>query len=215
MTAETLRLMAWLSPAYPVGAYTYSHGLEWAVSSESVFNTSTAMAWIADALQHGSGRNDAILLAHAWRAAGDPDALAELAELAAALAPSAERLLETQAQGAAFADVTEAAWNSDHCRHAPYPVALGAAAGQAGIDLHLTTATFLQAFVSNLVSAAIRLVPLGQTDGQRIIAELLPCCQQVAEEGNNAHLDELGGSAVLADIASMRHETQEVRLFRS
>jgi len=214
-STDLLKLHAWLSPAYPVGAYTYSHGLEQAVSAGDVHDAVSTQAWIVDVLEMGSGRNDAILLAHAWRAANDPDALDELSELTHAFAPSAERLLETRAQGAAFADVTEAAWGDEATKNAPYPVALGAAAGRAEINLRLTAPLFLQAFASNLVSAAIRLVPLGQTDGQRIIAALGPLCQQIAEEATDADLDDLGGCAVLADIASMRHETQDVRLFRS
>lgn len=210
-----LKLHAWLSPAYPVGAYTYSHGLERAVSDGVVHDLASTQNWIADVLLHGSGRNDAILLSHAWRAAEDPKALEELSELALAFVPSAERLLETEAQGAAFSAVTSAAWGDDSAERTPYPVALGAAAGRAGIDLHLTVTLFLQAFASNLVSAAIRLVPLGQTDGQRIIAAMTSVSQRVAEDAISAQLDDMGGCAVLADIASMRHETQDVRLFRS
>ena len=133
---SVLKLSAWLSPAYPVGAYTYSHGLEWAISQGLVEDYKTALDWISDCLIHGAGRNDAILLAHAWRAvaSGDRATLAELSELATALAPSAERVLETEAQGAAFADATRRAWGDGACQNAPYPVAVGAAAGRAGID---------------------------------------------------------------------------------
>lgn len=217
MNAALYKLAAWLSPAYPVGAYTYSHGLEWAIGDGLVVDDATATAWISDCLQHGAGRTDAILLCHAWRAAeaGDDTALDNVAELAAALAPSAERLLETQAQGVAFADVTASAWGDSASKPAPYPVAVGAAAGRAAVPLDPALMLFLQAFVANLVSVAIRLVPLGQAKGQAIIADLMEPCQTVAKTAAAAALDDVGGCALMADIASMRHETQEVRLFRS
>ena len=100
--AAVLKLHAWLSPSYPVGAYAYSHGMEHSASAGVVTDTASTEAWIRDVLELGSGRNDAILLVHAWRGAEDPVALRELSELASAFAPSLERLLETEAQGAAF-----------------------------------------------------------------------------------------------------------------
>ncbi|MEM6661953.1 MAG: urease accessory UreF family protein [Pseudomonadota bacterium] len=215
MIDQTLRLMAWLSPAYPVGAYTYSHGLEQAISAGDIENAATAQDWIKDCLSFGGGRADAIALSHAWRVAEEPAALQNLIDHVEAFAPSAERLLETSAQGTAFADVTAAAWADEACKVAPYPIALGAAAGRAGIDLTLATTLFLQAFVANLVSAAVRLVPLGQTEGQGIIAALSAVCETVAAEAIEADFEDIGGCAIRADIASMRHETQTVRLFRS
>ena len=226
MTEALLKLHAWLSPGYPVGAYTYSHGLEWAVSSEQVRDIETAKQWISDCLRHGAGRSDAILLAHAWRTARDGDEadLEELSELAEALAPSTERLLETQAQGSAFADVTRVAWPADgkggedpHPTHSatPYPIVVGRAAAEHGITLDQALPLYCQAFVTNLVSAAVRLVPLGQTQGARIVAGLMPLCLSVAAEAEAASLDDIGGFTLGADIASMRHETLDTRLFRS
>lgn len=215
MTDGLLKLIAWLSPGYPVGAYTYSHGLEWAVQDGRVTDAPSAAAWIIDCFQLGGGRSDAILLAHAWRAVDDEVVLAELAEFAEALAPTAERLIETADQGRAFAQVTAAAWDDTDGRPMPYPVALGAAAGRAGSALDTLLPLFLQAWATNLVSAAVRLVPLGQTDGQKIIAGLSPLIAEIATEAASAPLDAIGGCAVLSDIASMRHETQETRLFRS
>ncbi|MEM1274893.1 MAG: urease accessory UreF family protein [Pseudomonadota bacterium] len=212
MTEALLKLMAWMSPGYPIGAYTYSHGLEWAVEAGDVRDPGTAQDWISACLTHGAGRTDAILLAHAWRA--DSTELLDLAELAEALAPARERVLETTAQGSAFADVTGAAWGGD-ASPLPYPVALGHAAAEAQIPLPDTLAAYLQAFAANLTSAAIRLVPIGQTDGQRILATLLPEILRRAEEAETASLDAIGGCALRADIAAMRHETQNVRLFRS
>ena len=207
-------LSTWFSPAYPVGAYTYSHGLEAAVGERCVHDPATTRAWIADCIEHGAGRTDAILLAAAWRAAGDPVRLADVAALASALAPSAERALETEAQGAAFANVTAAvAGGAD--APVPYPVAVGRAAAAAGIGLDATALIYLHAMVANLVSAAVRLVPLGQTDGQRIIAALRPLCLSVRDQAIAADLAGIGSCAFLSDIAAMRHETQDVRLFRS
>ncbi|MEM0990507.1 MAG: urease accessory protein UreF [Pseudomonadota bacterium] len=224
MREALFKLHAWLSPGYPVGAYTYSHGLEWAVGAGDVADGASTQAWVRDCLVQGAGRSDAILLAHAWRAgaagnvAGDRAALDDLAELAQALAPSAERLLETEAQGAAFAGVTASAWGgaaSMPTGSAPYPVAVGRAAAAHGVALPETLAVFLQAFVANLVSAAVRLVPLGQTEGQQILADLMADVLAVAAEAEGADLDQIGGFSFGADIASMRHETQEVRLFRT
>ncbi|MEM9737023.1 MAG: urease accessory protein UreF [Pseudomonadota bacterium] len=214
MAEGLLKLLTWFSPGYPVGAFSYSHGLEWAVGEGAVHDACSAEAWIGDCLAHGAGRSDAILLAHAWRGAGDAEALADLTELARALAPSAERAVETDAQGAAFAEVTGAAWSGPG-GDAPYPIAVGHAARQAEMALADAVTAYLHAFAANLVSAAVRLVPLGQTDGQKVLASLTPLILTTATEAAEAPLDALGGCAIQADIASIKHETQDVRLFRS
>lgn len=216
MDEARLKLAAWLSPAFPVSAYAYSHGIEAAVSEGRVRDAASAEAWVGDVLAHGAARTDAILLAEAWRAAtsGDAEAMAEVAELALALAPSKERLLETEGQGAAFAAVSAAAWGGAD-EPVPYPVAVGRAAAEHGAPLSEALALFLQAFASNLISAAIRLVPLGQTDGQRALAALTPLCLTLAAEAEAATLDDIGGCAILSDIAAMRHETLETRIFRT
>ena len=203
-------LAAWFSPAYPVGSYSYSHGLEWAIAAGEVRDAPTLEAWTRDVAAFGAGRTDAILLRLA-HAAPDP---APLAELAAALAPSAERLLETTAQGAAFARVTAAAWEID-LPPLPYPVAVGRAARLLGLPVGLTATLHLQAFAAAIVSAGVRLVPVGQTDGQRITARLLPLAARIAAETEGLGAEDLGGSALRADLAAMRHETLETRLYRS
>ena len=217
MSDALYKLASWLSPAYPVGAFTYSHGLEHAVAAGDVRCASSAKAWIADCVAHGAGRTDAILLVSAHRAvvASDQTALREVSELALALAPSSERLLETAAQGRAFAEVTGAAWSGGGQECPPYPVAVGAAAASHGIAAETTVQMFLHAFASNLISACVRLVPLGQTEGQQVLATLMPTCLSVTAEALEAGIDDIGGCSVRADIASMNHETQEVRLFRS
>lgn len=203
-------LATWFSPGYPVGAYSYSHGLEWAVEAGTVTNAATLRAWVADLLAHGAGRSDAMLLAAAWRA-DDPAPVAELAE---ALAASAERRLETLAQGAAFARTTSAAWGVA-VPQMPYSVAVGHAARRLGLPLEETATLYLQAFAANVISAGVRLIPLGQTDGQRITADLLPRAAALAAAAIAAPLDDIGGLAVGADLAAMLHETQYSRLYRS
>jgi urease accessory protein len=217
------RLMTWLSPAFPVGGFSYSHGLEWVVEAGKVTDAATLRRWIEDILLHGAGRTDAILLAEAWRAAAEGDArmLHEVAELAAALAPSAERRLEALAQGTAFLAAVQAVW--PHAALAQlarrqaiaYPVAVGASAAAHGVPLPATAHAFVQAFAANLVSAGVRLIPLGQTDGLRTVAALEPLIARIVAGALGATLDDIGGAAVVGDIASMRHETQYTRLFRS
>jgi urease accessory protein len=216
--------MTWLSPAYPVGSYSYSHGLEWTVEAGGVKDAATLGDWIEDTLAHGAGRSDAIFLAAAWRAMDGRDQrlLAETAELAAAFAPSAERRLETLAQGAAFLEATRAVWPAPGLERlagdgaeVAYPVAVGACAAAHGLTLAPTAQAFVQAFAASLVSAGVRLIPLGQTDGLRVLARLEPLIARIVAEALAARLDDVGGAAVAADIASMRHETQYTRLFRS
>jgi urease accessory protein len=218
------RLMIWLSPAYPVGSFSYSHGLEWAVEAGKVRDAATLGDWIEDILDHGAGGSDAIFLAEAWRAVmnGDENRLAEVAELAAAFTPSAERRLETLAQGAAFLAATQAVWPAAALERlgavAPdiaYPVAVGASAAAHRLPLAPAAQAFVQAFAANLVSAGVRLIPLGQTDGLRLLARLEPLLPPLVDGALQATLNDLGGATVVADIASMRHETQYTRLFRS
>ena len=203
-------LAAWFSPAYPIGAYSYSHGLEWAVEAGDVTGLDGLRAWVRDLLEHGAARTDAILLAQAY-ASPDP---AEPATLAEALAPSAERRLETMAQGAAFARTTRAAWGVA-VEDMAYPVAVGRAARLMDLPLDLTLTLFVQAFAANVVSAGVRLIPLGQTDGQRLTAELAPLAARVAAEAQAAGPGDIGAAAFRGDLAAMLHETQRTRLFRS
>jgi len=216
-----LRLLAWLSPAFPTGGYAWSHGIEWAVDTNEIRDGDTLHAWVADVLRHGSGRNDSILLRHAHRAANDIAALAAITELALAAQPSRERRAETIGQGNAFL-AAAAAWQPTVLRDLaakvgdlPYPVAVGALAGAQGIAEDDAALGCLQAFAANLISAAVRLVPLGQSTGLAVLAALEPAILSVAEATRPATLDDLGGACFRSDIAAMRHETQYTRLFRS
>lgn len=215
-TEAALTLLRWLSPAFPVGGFAYSHGLEWAVEAGAVRDEATLRDWVAALLADGSGWTDAVLLAEGWRAADDPPRFAAAAALAAALAPSAERRMETLLQGAAFARTLGLLDGAEpEEAEVALPLALGRAAGRAGLPLPLVLPAFLQAFAAALVSAAVRLVPLGQTAGQRVLLALLPDLRAAGLRAEAAALDDLGGAAMLSDIASFRHETQHTRLFRS
>ena len=223
--AALYKLLAWLSPAYPVGAYTYSHGLDNAVDTGRIANAGDTYAWIADIIEFGTGHADAVLLAESFRAvlANDREQLRQIAELAAAFAGTRELALESHAQGAAFQKVTKDAWHCleldllAECWDGPvaYPVAAGVAAAGHGIALDDAVLGYLHAFAANLVSAAVRLVPLGQTDGQKITARLEPVVAQTARRALASGLEDISNAALMVDLSSMHHETQHTRLFRS
>jgi urease accessory protein len=223
--AALYRLMTWLSPAFPVGAFSYSSGIEWAVEAGDILDAASLRGWLASMLAEGSGFCDGVFLAHAHRAASSADACAlrDVAELAAALVPSRERQLETSAQGRAFIEIARAAWDCDGlvpmiaACEGPlvYPVAVGVVSAAHGISLAPTMHAFLHAQVSNWISAGARLVPLGQTDSQRVLALLEPVVAATARRALAASLDDLGSATFRADLASLRHETQYTRLFRS
>jgi urease accessory protein len=223
--AALLRLMTWLSPAYPVGAFSYSSGIEWAVEAGDITDAASLRDWLAIMLTEGTGRNDAIFFGQTHRAVarGDDAALVETAALAAALTSSRERHLETTTLGRAFVDITSAAWPCDALERLKqlwpgpiaYPVAVGAACAGHAIALAPALHAFLTALVSNWISAGMRLIPLGHTDGQRLISALAPAVAATAGAAVAATLDDLGSAAFRADLASIKHETQYTRLFRS
>ena len=206
-------LLTWLSPGFPVGGFAYSHGLEWAVEAGDVGGEASLIEWLADLVRHGSGRSDAILLRHAHRAEGEA-ALREVAELAEAAQPCRERRDETMGQGTAFV-LAGRVWATLPVERLPYPVAFGVLAAACRVAEDEAALGFLHAFVANLVSAAVRLVPLGQTAGLRCVAALAPVIADVADGTRGAGLDEIGGACFRSDIAAMRHETQYTRLFRT
>jgi urease accessory protein len=223
--AALYRLMTWLSPAFPVGAFSWSSGIEWAVEAGDIVDVATLQDWLSAMLADGPGFCDGVFLAHAHRAAASIDdaSLREVAELAAAFAPSRERYLETAAQGRAFIEISRAAWNCDGldrliaaCEGTiVYPIAVGIVSSAHAIPLASTMHAFLHALTSNWISAGSRLIPLGQTDSQRALAALEPIVVSTGKRAIDAALDDLGSASFRADIASMRHETQYTRLFRS
>lgn len=224
---DLFRLLTWLSPAYPIGGFSYSHGLEMAVEEGAVTTRAALQSYIETVLLAGAGRVDAALLVAAHRAAGDDLVLDEVAELAAAWRGTAETALEATQQGGSFASITNTAWPhpgfaafAARHMHAPggrltHAVAFGAAAAFHGMALRPALIGWLSGFAANLVSAGVRLVPLGQTDGQRVTAALFPVIEQAAEAAETATLDMLGTAAPMLDQFSLRHETQYTRLFRS
>jgi urease accessory protein len=223
--AALYRLMTWLSPSFPVGAFSYSSGIEWAVEAGDIGDAASLRDWLAAMLAEGSGFCDGVFLAHAHRAASSRDeaGLRQIAELAAAFVPSRERQLESSAQGRAFIDIARAAWNCDGLERMisscdgtiVYPVAVGLVSAAHAIALAPTMHAFFHALTSNWISAGARLVPLGQTDSQRVLALLEPVGVATAKRALQATLDDLGSATFRADLASMRHETQYTRLFRS
>jgi urease accessory protein len=223
--AALYRLMTWLSPAYPLGAFSYSHGLEYAVEIGLVTDRDSLQEWVATAIGAGAGRSDAALLAAAWRAARADDraALDEVVALAAAWRGTAETALESRAQGAAFLATTRAAWPHPlldqlalrHRGELALPIAVGVAAAAQDVPLPAVLTAYLHGFAGNLVSAGVRLIPLGQSDGQLAIAALEGVVAVTASAVLATPLEDIGTSAPLLDWCSMRHETQYTRLFRS
>jgi urease accessory protein len=218
---DILPLFAWLSPSYPVGCYAYSHTLEWAVEAGDVADEEALIAWLKDQMTLGFGRNDAILLSHAYRAveAGHEAALVNVNELALAFCPSAELYLETSQQGRSFLDATLAAWPApgllDLDGEVAFPIAIGMAAAAHVVPLPITLSAYLFGLVQTLVSAAIRLAPVGQTAGIRICRALAVTVRDVAQEAIGLSLDGIGGATFRADLGSFHHENQYTRLFRS
>lgn len=222
------RLMTWLSPAFPVGGYTYSHGIEYAVEAGLVGDRVSLTRWVTGILLHGSGAVDATFAGAAWRAvvAADGGELAQIAEYAGVFRGTAEMALESRAQGRAFLDAVRRAWPHPKLevwmeelaaseRAPAYPVAVGVAAGLADIPLDLAVTAYLHAFAANLVSAGVRLVPLGQSDGLAALAALESPVRKAATNALCRDLDDIGTATVMVEWTSMQHETQYTRLYRS
>ncbi|HUD50534.1 urease accessory protein UreF [Parvibaculum sp.] len=224
-SAALYRLMTWMSPSYPVGSFSYSHGLEWEVEEGTVNDAGSLTRWLCDIVLIGSGRNDAIFLAHAHGVAsrGDDETLGRLADYALAFAGSAERRMETEQQGRAFCEVTCRTWGSptldrlraDRSPVIAYPIAVGVAAVDHGMALMPVLEAYVHAFAANLISAGVRLVPLGHSDGQRVTIAIEPAVREAAMDAATGDLSRLASVTIMADIASMKHETQYTRLFRS
>jgi len=223
-----LRLQSWLSPAFPTGAYSYSHGLEWALEAGHVQDRKSLVDWLEADLSYGSGRNEAIFFSEAWHRARDDDraTLYEIAELAGAFRGSSEFALESSQQGAACLATLRRVWPDSlldwlseilrqHSIQPTFSVVLGIRSARQGIPVSLALSGFLQSYIANLVTAGVRLIPLGQTDGQIAIAELEQAVLAASVEAERTTIDDLGSAAFMVDLASMEHETQYTRLFRS
>lgn len=220
-----LLLTTWLSPAFPIGAFSYSHGMETEIADGRLRSADAVAGWVEPILTFGSGWNDAVLLAEAYRATelADWKRLVAVAQLGSAMSPSAERHLEASSLGVAFLKAVQSGWSTSALDAAveavggaaPYPVAVGLCAGARELPLEPALALYLNGFVSTLVSVAVRLVPLGQTAGLKIVAGLQPRIADMAARAAASSLDDLGSATMLSDIASMRHETLYSRVFRS
>jgi urease accessory protein len=211
-TDAVITLVQWLSPGFPVGAYAYSHGLERAIDSGAIRDVGALRLWLEDIVAEGSGRCDVILLGAAYRA--ELEDIASIDATARAFCASAERLTETADQGAAFARTVDAVWATS-LGALTYPVALGRAAQLRDLPLDLAARMYLHAFTANLISAAVRLVPLGQTEGQKLLAELAALIAETADSALDETCEELTSTCFAADIAAMRHETQYSKVFRT
>ena len=226
MADPLYRLLAWLSPAYPIGAFSYSHGIETAVEEGLIKDRTGLVAWLESVLLHGTGAVDGALFAAAWRAAEAQDWVGfdAIAERAAAWRGTSEMALESRQQGGSFLSITRTAWphavlDAVHGRlsgELSLPVAVALAAAVHGIAIDPALKGYLHAFTANLISAAVRSVPLGQSDGQMALAALEPAVRQATEAALAVtSLDEVGTATPLLDWCSLRHETQYTRLFRS
>ncbi len=223
-----LRLQSWLSPAFPAGSYSYSHGLEWAVEAGHVHDRKSLVDWLEADLYYGSGRNEAIFFSEAWRCAVDDNyaKLLEIVELAAAFRGTSELALESSQQAAAYLAMLRKVWpnrildwlSEMLCERHIQPavaVVLGVRSAREGIPVSLALPVLLQSYLANLVTAGVRLIPLGQTDGQLAIAELEEAVLAASAQAKKATIDDLGSVAFMVDLASAAHETQYTRLFRS
>jgi urease accessory protein len=223
-----LRLQSWLSPAFPSGSYSYSHGLEWAVEAGHIPDRTSLVDWLEADLCYGSGRNEAIFFSEAWRCAIDDnrERLFEIAELAAAFRGTSEFARESSHQAAACLATLRRVWPdhvldwlsemlSERQVQPALAVVLGVRSARQGIPASVALPAFLQSYIANLAIAGVRLIPLGQTEGQRAIAELEEAVLAVSARAENATIDDLGSATFMVDLASAAHETQYTRLFRS
>jgi urease accessory protein len=209
---QLLLLLNWMSPAFPIGSFSYSHGLEWAIEERILTSASDLKDWIEKLVTCGSGWNDAVIFAQCWE--GELEALNELA---LALASSQERHLETVQLGRAFRSAVSA-WQVSgipDCKDLAYPVAAGTACHAMGIDKHHALLAALQGFSNALISVAVKLIPLGQTQGLAVARDLMPVIATTAARAATATLDDLGSMTLAADIAAMKHETLPTRIFRT
>lgn len=219
-----VRLFSWLSPAFPIGGFAYSQGLETAIAENRVKSAEQLSGWIAGNLHSGALRTDAYFLAIAARAVGNGEAqaLAAANQLCLALQVSAERDKETREQARSFLDAA-AAWPADHPQWLAeilagplaLPIAFGAMAGLHAVALEAAITGFANAAVTQQISVGIRLIPLGQSAGLAVQAALEPAILALAADAGAATLDDVSGLSYGTDIASLRHEDLGVRIFRS
>jgi urease accessory protein len=208
--SKLITVMQWLSPAFPIGGFAYSHGLEWAINKGYVSNREELQNWISDLLEYGSLKNDAILIKLVLQGS-DPK---EINELAMALCPASERLSETQLQGGAFCKIMREVWSLE-IDELTLPIALALAAKNESIDQNLVVPAYLHSFCSNLISVAMRLISIGQTDGQKTLRELSPLISDSVRSVAKSDKDDLGSACFLSDVSAMQHEYLQPRVFKT
>jgi urease accessory protein len=208
--SKLITVMQWLSPAFPIGGFAYSHGLEWAINKGYVSNREELQKWVSDLLEYGSLKNDAILIKLVLKGS-DPK---EINEIAMALCPANERLSETQLQGGAFCKIIREVWSLE-IDDLALPIALALAAKNENIDQNLVVPAYLHSFCSNLISVAMRLIPIGQTDGQKTLRELSPLISDSVRAVAKSDKDDLGSACFLSDVSAMQHEYLQPRVFKT
>ena len=208
--SKLITVMQWLSPAFPIGGFAYSHGLEWAINKGYVSNREELQKWVSDLLEYGSLKNDAILIKLVLKGS-DPK---EINEIAIALCPANERLSETQLQGGAFCKIMREVWSLE-IDDLTLPIALALAAKNESIDQNLVVPAYLHSFCSNLISVAMRLIPIGQTDGQKTLRELSPLISDSVRAVAKSDKDDLGSACFLSDVSAMQHEYLQPRVFKT
>ena len=208
--SKLITVMQWLSPAFPIGGFAYSHGLEWAINKGYVSNREELQKWVSDLLEYGSLKNDAILIKLVLQGS-DPK---EINDLALALCSASERLSETQLQGGAFCKIMREVWSLE-IDELTLPIALALAAKNENIDQNLVVPAYLHSFCSNLISVAMRLIPIGQTDGQKTLRELSPLISDSVRAVAKSDKDDLGSACFLSDVSAMQHEYLQPRVFKT
>ena len=209
---KTHKVMAWLSPSFPLGAFAYSHGLEFEISEGNVSTSKELYEWLKDILRFGSVWNDLVLFCNSYKT--DVDSLNELSDIAKAFAQSKERYYETIEMGNAFSKIISSI-EGVYLKGMPLPIIMGYIAKIENVSLSYILPLYAHSFISNLISVSIRLLPLGQTDAQKLLFSLFPIIDDVAKEALKSNIGDMRNKCVLADLASMKHETLKVRLFKS
>ena len=209
---KTHKVMAWLSPSFPLGAFAYSHGLEFEISEGNVSTSKELYEWLKDILRFGSVWNDLVLFCNSYKT--DVDSLNELSDIAKAFAQSKERYYETIEMGNAFSKIISSI-EGVYLKGMPLPIIMGYIAKIENVSLPYILPLYAHSFISNLISVSIRLLPLGQTDAQKLLFSLFSIIDDVAKEALKSNIGDMRNKCVLADLASMKHETLKVRLFKS
>ena len=206
---ESLQILqTWFSPLFPVGSFSYSHGLEAMINDNLIKSKEDILEYLKCILKYGSGKNDIILIKYAYQ--GE-----EINDLALSLCPTKERKIESIEMGNAFRKVLEDSWNYKIQENTAYPVSVGKAAKYFKIPLNLTIISYLQSFASNLINVCIKHIPIGQKVGQDCIIQMYDLIREIENESKNLELEDLGGVCFNSDIYSIKHENLKTRIYKT